>query len=233
MENKIGIIGGSLLFFEELIKEPKEREVETKYGTVSILEEEGICFIQRHGKENKTPPHMINHRANITAFKELGIKMIIGICSAGSLKKKIKPGSIVIPEDYINFQDPTTFFDNEIKHIIPGMNQDLISKIIDSAKKSKIKVKDRIIYVQTTGPRLETKAETRLLKNFADVAGMTLASEATLAKESNLKYAAICSINNYANGVVKKPVTYDKIVENQKRNVKNIHRILNSLVKNI
>ncbi|MBF0476278.1 MAG: hypothetical protein HQK59_10690 [Deltaproteobacteria bacterium] len=49
------------------------------------------------------------------------------------------------------------------------------------------------------------------MKNFADLVGMTMASEAIVAQEVGLEYAAICSVDNYANGLIDTPLTEAQI----------------------
>ncbi len=50
------------------------------------------------------------------------------------------------------------------------------------------------VYVQTCGPRIETVAEVNALAQVADVVGMTVASEATLACELGMEFAALCTL---------------------------------------
>ena len=69
------------------------------------------------------------------------------------------------------------------------------------AASSEIPVVDGGTYAQVRGPRFETRAEIRLLASFADLVGMTLAAECTLAGEAGLAYAALCIVDNLANGV--------------------------------
>ena len=87
------------------------------------------------------------------------------------------------------------------------------------------------IYVQTTGPRLETRAEIKMLKRFGDIVGMTLASEATLALELEVPYASICSIDNYCHGIQATPLTMDRIFENVTKNLRTIESILNTFIE--
>lgn len=188
----------------------------------------GIFFLQRHGKN--IPPHKINHKRNILFLKKKGVKNVIGINSVGSLKRNIGPGSIIIPQDYINLKDIQTYYDVKAKHITPGLDNKLRKKIINAAKKAKIKTINKGIYIQTIGPRLETKAEINFIKNFADIVGMTMANEATLAKELGLNYASICSVDNYANGIIKKSLTFLQIKKAQKKNQKKIKRLLKEMI---
>jgi 5'-methylthioadenosine phosphorylase len=210
----LGVTGGVGFFDNERFKEAELNEVETEYGPSEIFELEGIVFLPRHGMKNKVPPHMINHRANLAALKEKGVTQIIGMNSVGSLKRDIPPPSILIPHDYINLWDIATFHDDRIIHIVPGLDEKLRITMISKAKELGIVVAERGIYIQTTGPRLETKTEISMLKNFGDVVGMTMANEATLAKEIDMAYASICSVDNFAHGIVDESLTNDKILAN-------------------
>ena len=57
------------------------------------------------------------------------------------------------------------------------------------------------VYWQAIGPRFETPAEIRLIAAHADVVGMTVASECVVAGELGLDYAALCVVDNLANGL--------------------------------
>jgi purine nucleoside phosphorylase len=49
----------------------------------------------------------------------------------------------------------------------------------------------------------------RALAEVADFVGMTIASEAILAGEAALAYAAVCTIDNLANGISDTKLTID------------------------
>jgi 5'-methylthioadenosine phosphorylase len=85
-------------------------------------------------------------------------------------------------------------------------------------------------YIHTTGPRLETKAEIMMLKNYGHVIGMTMASEATLSMEYGIPYASLCSIDNYCNGLIKVPLTMQEITDNIARNIKIIEEVIEMLI---
>jgi len=225
----IGIIGGTSLLGTNL-GDFRGGFVGTEYGKVYILKGEDAIFIPRHGKERKIPPHRINHRANIKAFEKEGIKKIISMNSVGSLKKELKPGSIAVPDDYIALNTPT-FYDDEIVHITPELDEELRQIIIKTAKDLGIKVIPKGIYFQTTGPRLETKAEINLMKNFADLVGMSLASEATLSQELGIGYASICSVDNYANGIIDEELDFEEVVEEASRDREDLRKLLLKLVE--
>ncbi len=133
-------------------------------------------ILQRHGN-NYLPPHKINHEGNLFVLQSQGIEKVIGICSVGSLRPNIKPGTFCIPSDYIDFWSKATIYPKEdTKHVVPELDEDLQALIVDNLPRDETICAGDCIYVQTTGPRLETKAEIRLLKAFAHIVGMTLGS---------------------------------------------------------
>lgn len=230
MKNKIAIIGGRNLMEMDIVKKAKLRKILTPFGKVNYFLFRDFILLCRHGPKRNIPPHKINHKANIFALKKLGVKFIFSFNSVGSLKNNIKPGQILIPDDYINF-DPPTFYDNELRHITPGFSLKLRETLIKILKKLKLKFLKKGVYFNFKGPRLETKAEIRMIKKFADVTGMTMAGEATLAKELNLEYVSLCSVDNFAHGIIKKLLTQKEIEEKQKKSAKLIEKIIKEILK--
>lgn len=201
----LGIIVGSGLYNSEWIKSlPAKVTCETQ-----ISECNGAYILQRHGVQF-LPPHLINHEKNMTLLKEKGIEKIVGICSVGSLRPNINPGTFCIPTDYIDFWSRATIYNKDnVKYVVPDIDADLCLRIIDCLSGEAI-YKGECVYIQTTGPRLETKAEIKVLKTFGHLVGMTMGSEATIARELGIKYAALCMVDNYANGL-KGSITSDQI----------------------
>lgn len=227
---KIAIIGGKSLLETNFWKKGKKKEILIPYGKVSFSSFKNLISICRHGRKGEIPPHKINHKANIFSLRKLGAKEIFSFNSVGSLKRKIKPGDFLIPDDFIDF-DPPTFFDEKAVFSTPAISEKLRKILIKFAKKLKLKFWQRGVYFNTKGPRLETKAEINLIKNFADVVGMTMAKEATLAKELNLEYASLCSIDNFAHGIIKKPLTQREIEKNQRKSSKIFEKVIEELNK--
>jgi 5'-methylthioadenosine phosphorylase len=185
-----------------------------------------IVFLARHGGEHRIPPHRLNHRANLWALKELGATAILATASTGSLKKTIRPGSFVVPDDFVAFWTIPTFHEDDVVHATPGLDARLRDALTSAAKATGASVRSRGVYVQTSGPRLETPAEVRHFATLGDVVGMTMASEATLAGELGLPYAAVCSVDNYCNGLVERPLTFEQIRATQAKNADALRRIL-------
>jgi len=201
---KIGIIGGTG-FYEA---KGEEIEVETEYGNVTVFhfERKGrdIFFLPRHGRRH-VPAHRVNYHANVEAMHRIGVEAIIGISTVGSMRREIGMGSFFIPNDFIDFTGrKSTFFDDEAVHV--DMSQPfcpVVRKILMEEAEKKGNAKEGIYFV-TNGPRLETKAEINMMKNFAHVVGMTLSPETILARERGICYASICLVSNYAAGMQEK-----------------------------
>jgi 5'-methylthioadenosine phosphorylase len=214
----IGIIGGTLILDFNLPGE--EKTFKNEYGEALLTVGKRVVSLQRHGGIKHIPPHRINHQANILALKEAGVKKIVALYSVGSLKKEPKPGSIVISSDFISFWDIPTITN---EHVAPRLADG--EELKQAAAKEGIKLKEGI-YIQTSGPRLETKAEVKMLAAFGDVVGMTLGSEATLACELGIPFLALCSVDNYAHGIEDEQPSGEGIKKESAKNRENILKIL-------
>ena len=72
-------------------------------------------------------------------------------------------------------------------------------------------IEDGGVYWQATGPRFETPAEIRLMAAHAHLVGMTIASECVIAAELGLEYAALCMVDNLANGLADGELSVDEM----------------------
>jgi 5'-methylthioadenosine phosphorylase len=217
----------------DLLRNSAVRSMKNKYGQASVLIADKIAWILRHGNDTNRYilPHLINHRANLQALKDLDATEIVGINSTGSLKKDLCPGMIVIPDDFIMLTAIPTIHQNTAVHITPSLNEKVRQKFIKAAQAGKIKVVKKGTYWQTHGPRLETKAEIKMMANFADIVGMTMANEAVIALELDLPYASVCSIDNFANGLLKKPLSMQEIIAGTHKNADLMIRLLQNYLK--
>ncbi len=236
---QIGIIGGTAFKDWKSFKVKEERREETPWGTPSspliIGDVNGteVVLLLRHGKNHNIPPHKINNRANIYAL-ERKVDQIVGLSSAGAAKEEIEVPSISVPKDYVNFWNVTTFYNEKIKHATPELSEELREMIIEASEKAGFDdVRTDDVYVQTTGPRLETRAEVNILKNFGELIGMTMAPEATLCKEVGLEYASIVTNDNYAHGVNDVKVDYEEIKNTARENWSNVEKILKEFLEMI
>ena len=219
----LGIIGGTSLLFSTLPALEKRR-VATPFGSAELLFGKDLVMLMRH--QNSLPPHRINHRANLAAMAIAGVTEIVAFGSSGSLKPKFAPGSLLIPTDYISMSDIPSIHDHAIEHVRPELSEELAKKLAHLVPSARFGG----VYVQTRGPRIETVAEVKALAWIADVVGMTVASEATLACELGMQFAALCTIENYANGLGDEVLTYEHIVSVSREHRHRTEEIVNTII---
>lgn len=230
----LGVISNKLVMERsDLLKNSKAKLMKNKFGLASVLMTDEVAWIPRHNNDpdNYTLPHLINYRANLQALKDLEVTEIVGINSTGSLKKDLSPGMIVIPDDFITLTATPTIHQNSAVHIIPSLNEKVRQKLIKAAQNSKIEVVVNGTYWQTQGPRLETKAEIKMMANFADIVGMTMANEAVIALELDIPYACVCSIDNFGNGLLDKPLNMEEIIAGTRKNADSMIQLLHGYLK--
>jgi 5'-methylthioadenosine phosphorylase len=219
----LGIIGGTSLRFSTLPALEK-RQVDTPFGNAEVLVGD-VVLLMRHQQD--LPPHRINFRANMAALALAGADRVIAFGSTGSLNHDIVPGTLVIPTDYLSMTGIPSIHDHAVEHVMPELSPELsqeLRRLIPAARLGGT-------YVQTEGPRFETVAEIAVLSRFADLVGMTLASEATLARELGLPFAAICTVDNYANGLADGVLTWDEVLEISRQYRERTGRILDTIIQ--
>jgi 5'-methylthioadenosine phosphorylase len=92
-----------------------------------------------------------------------------------------------VPHDYFNVWGVRSGLTDERAHIAPAYDEDTRSLVSAAVAKQTGKPPSDGVYVQTRGPRFETKAEVRFLAGLGEVVGMTGADEATHMQERGLK----------------------------------------------
>jgi 5'-methylthioadenosine phosphorylase len=231
---RVGILSGTIMMERSgLIQKCEKQPIRNQYGEAVAMVTDQMVFIVRHGHDpaEYILPHRINHRANLQVLKDLGVSEVIGINSTGSLKKELRPGMIVIPDDFITLTATPTIHQNKAVHITPSLNESVRQNLVRAARQGNLDVVEKGTYWQVTGPRLETRAEIRMMANFADVVGMTMANEAVIALEMGLPYASACSIDNFGNGLVEKPLSMEEIIAGTRKNADMMLKLLEFYVE--
>jgi 5'-methylthioadenosine phosphorylase len=207
--NKLAIIGGSGLYDVEEFTDRKLIQLNTPWGKPSddILKtkynNKEVYFLPRHGRGHFISPSKINFRANIDAFKQMGVTDIISVSAVGSLKENLEPGKFVIVDQFIDrtFARNKTFFDEDIvAHVSMAhpTSAGLMNSCEDAIKKENIPYQRGGTYVVMEGPQFSTLAESNLYRSWkADVIGMTNMPEAKLAREAEIRYASVSMVTDF------------------------------------
>jgi len=163
--------------------------------------EHGAAIVQRHSGDPYVLPHRIDHVGNLRQVVEQGCDRVLAIGSVGSLRREIGVGSLVCPDDFIALHLGLSVYEDERAHSAPGFDARWRREVIAAWGEGGEPPRDGGVYWQAVGPRFETPAEIRMIAPHADVVGMTIAAECVVAGELGLDYAALCMVDNLANGL--------------------------------
>jgi len=208
---EIGVIGGTGLYQMEELEEVEEVRVDTPFGepsdafVVGVLEGRRVAFLARHGRGHTISPSEINFRANIYAFKLLGVEWIIASSACGSFREELNPGTIVVIDQFYDRTnsrgDRKTFFEGGIVAHVQFADPicPVLSGILYEAGTA---VDARMVrggtYLNMEGPAFSTRAESNIHRSWGiDVIGMTNLFEAKLAREAEIHLATLALVTDY------------------------------------
>ena len=209
MNVPIGIIGGSGLYAMKGLNVVEERMVETPFGApsdpyvIGEVDGIGVAFLSRHGRGHRFNPTEVNYRANIFAFKKLGVHTILSASAVGSMKEDYHPTDIVFPHQFIDRtrHRADTFFGNGIVGHVAFADPICagVSLLMgEAARAAGARTHMGGVYVCMEGPQFSTRAESNLYRTWGvDVIGMTNLTEARLAREAEICYATMALVTDY------------------------------------
>ena len=248
-ETKIGIIGGSGLYKMEALKDVKEVQISTPFGSpsdaliVGTLAETSVAFLARHGRNHTLLPSEVPYQANIYAMKQLGVEYIISASAVGSLKAEAKPLDMVVPDQFIDRTKNrvSTFFgEGIVAHIAfadPVCSQlaKVLTEAIASLNLIDVTLHRGGTYICMEGPAFSTKAESHLYRSWgATVIGMTNLPEAKLAREAEMAYATLALVTDYDCWYPDHDsVTVEMVIANLQRNATNAQKVIQETVKRL
>lgn len=220
----IGIFGGS--GFYSLLPGFTDVEIDTPFGppsdSLAIGEIEGrsVAFMARHNRAHTIPPHKINYRANLWAFKSLGVTRVLAPCAAGSLKPYIHPGHFVVCDQFIDRTRSRndTFHDGpQVTHVSTAEPycSELRKLAITTGAAAGLTMHPDGTMVVIEGPRFSTRAESEFHSSQGwDAVSMTQYPEVVLARELEMCFCGIALITDYDSGIegLAEPVSAAEVV---------------------
>jgi 5'-methylthioadenosine phosphorylase len=186
-------------------------------------------LIARHG-DPYTQPHRIDHAANMRTLIDAGCDRVLALGSVGGLHRELDVGTFVCPDDFIALHAGKSAFDDRRSHVVPGFDTPWRGRVVaEWSRSAEARLRDGGVYWESIGPRFETPAEIRLIARHADVIGMTIASECVIAGELGLRYAAICIVDNLANGVGERELTVEEFRAGRERNRERLGEVMSAI----
>jgi 5'-methylthioadenosine phosphorylase len=239
----LGVIGGSGLYQMDGLSEVREVRVETPFGdpsdaiTVGRLGDVSLAFLPRHGRGHRLTPTEVPSRANIWAFKRLGVQRIISVSAVGSLREDYAPLHLVVPDQLFDRTKlrPGTFFEGGVV-VHASFAEPFCSHLSGLLSQTMTTLDDVTSHrggtlVCIEGPLFSTKAESRIYRQLGcDIIGMTALPEAKLAREAEICYATIACVTDYdVWHVSEAPVTVEMVIANLQKNVANAQRVIRAV----
>ena len=221
----LAVIGGSGLYEMPGLKNATQHQIDTPFGkpsapiVVGDLGGKTVAFLARHGIGHTISPTEVNSRANIYAFKTLGVKHVVSISACGSLREDYAPGHIVIPDQLFDFtrdRKRSFFEEGHVAHVSVAdpFCQELGNLVYESVKPTGATVHSGGTYITIEGPRFSTRAESNVYRSWGmSVIGMTTSPEAFLAREAEMCYAVMAHVTDYdVWHVSEEPVTAEIVI---------------------
>lgn len=242
---RLGLIGGSGL--NRWGKAVRSHKTSGSYGQPSAdlaeYDSDGLklFFLPRHGDGHRIPPHAVNYRANIEAFRQLEVDGIVAINAVGGISDQNKPGSLTVPDQLIDYtwgrdHSFSMTAGDRLQHVefADPFDGYLRQALLRAAASAGVVVNQTGCVGVSQGPRLETAAEIRRFKrDGCDMVGMTTMPEAALAREAGLDYACLCINANWGAGLEEQPVTMEAIETTLAQAMAEVRELLAVLFKEI
>ncbi len=239
-----GIIGGSGLYGFEGLKNIETIEVETPFGKPSspivIGEVQGqkLAFLARHGIGHIYSPSEVNYRANIWAFKSLGIRAIVSVSAVGSLREDYAPGHIIIPDqvyDNTKERERSFFGEGMVVHVSPA---DPFCPCLSQLMLKALREQDAVVHeggtlITIEGPRFSTRGESETFRKWGmSLVGMTATPEVFLAREAEMCYTTMAHVTDYdCWHISEEPVTVEMVINTLRKNTATAQKAIVRLVE--
>jgi purine-nucleoside phosphorylase len=194
--------------------------VESHMGRLIYGELEGKIVLAMQGRFHYYEGYSLEEITfPVRVMNTLGVKYLLLSNAAGAMNLNFNKGSLMLIDDHINFLP-----DNPLRGLnyedlgprFPDMSQPYSPHL--SALFEKVAIAEKInlnkgVYVAVMGPNLETRAEYRMLANYADAVGMSTVPEVIVANHMGLPCAAVSVITDECDPDNLKPTNLDEILK--------------------
>lgn len=177
----------------------------------------------------------------IYVFKLLEIENLILTNSCGGINEnKVKPGSIMVINDFINLMPSNPLIgenDDRFGPRFPDMTEPYDLQLRELAKQKAKNLNIEYvegIYTGFMGPYYETKAEIQMIKTMgSDAVGMSTVPETIVSNYLGIKTLAFATITNMATGIQKMKHSHENVVKVANKASSNLAKWIKEVVKSI
>jgi purine-nucleoside phosphorylase len=173
----------------------------------------------------------------IRTLAEFGIRDLLLTNAAGGVNRRFRSGDFMVLTDHINFmgvnplRGAVVHCRSRFLDLTQVYDSWLSALLLRAARAAKAKL-HRGVYLAVSGPSYETPAEVRAFARLgADAVGMSTVPEAIVARQCDLRVAAMSCISNLAAGISPAPLSHAEVLATVER-VKAVGaRLLESFAK--
>jgi len=178
----------------------------------------------------------------VRVSKSMGIKLLIVTNASGGINGDFLPGDLMIRRDHINLMGNNPLIGKGIEtfgEIFVDMSEPYDPELIKLAEDAALKNHEigdlkEGVYLATTGPSYETKAEIQMFKRLgADAVGMSTVPEVIAANQEGLRVLGVSAISNMACGIKKGNLSHSEVISNMAKISSKILILLREIIKNV
>ncbi|MBG0789857.1 MAG: purine-nucleoside phosphorylase [Desulfovibrionaceae bacterium] len=234
VENPVTVPYGDIDRFPvSTVKSHTGRLVSGTIGAVPVLAFEG----RFHLYEGFTPQEATH---NIRVLGELGVRTLILTNAAGALNPSFETGSPMVIEDHINLTGATPLCGPNVEawgDRFPDMravyDPGLRRLAADTALALGIRL-ERGVFMQVTGPNMETPAETRMYRRLgADAIGMSTCMEAIAAHHMGIRVLGLTCLTNKNLPDCMESASLDEVIRQANKSSAAMTRLITAMLKEI
>lgn len=155
-------------------------------------------------------------RTLVRIVKQLGASTLVVTAAAGSLRREVGAGEVMMINDHLNFQGGNPLVGPNDESVGPrftslenAYDEELRATFLTGAQRLNIRVHEGV-YISLLGPTFETPAEIRAYRTLgADAVGMSVVPEVIVARHCGLQVLGLTAITNLAVGLNPEKVTHE------------------------
>lgn len=162
---------------------------------------------------------------SIRTLKMLGVQKLLVSAAVGSMDLKLRPGSLCVLKDHINFMCNNPLIGNNHEPEFGPMFFDLSEAYDKTLRKTALAAAKKCginagegVYIAVTGPNFETPSEIQMFKKWgATVVGMSVVPEVLTARQCGISVLGLTWVSNMGCGIEKKPLSHAQTISETKK----------------
>ena len=171
----------------------------------------------------------------IRTLKAIGCETIILTNAAGSLLEAAEPGAVIMLNDHINLAGVSPLFgesgNSRFVDMVDAYDPAIREKLSKIAADKGIELHEGV-YAWMCGPHFETPAEIQMIKTLGGHAvGMSTVPEVILAREADMKVAALSIVTNMAAGMSKTELSHEQTMDNAADGARKVQTLITALLE--